>query len=153
MYRKALVRQSTAPLYVLFTLHNDKIGEDRVVCTVGPFLLGAIEMEYGKQAEKRLLEIALHQPGHRFTFKNPKALENIAFGDNPETLAEAREYLERMSDKQLRENIDNGTFDRWCQRVTSKQGLNCQAAIAHVLLERGMLVGHGDMVPKLYLER
>src|SRR5205807_875704 len=116
MYSKALVRRSTAPLYVLFTLHNDKTGEDRVVCTVGPFLLGAIEMQYGKQFEKRLLEIALRQPGHRFTFKNPKALKNIEAGDTPEKFAEAREYLQGMSDAQLRQNIANGTFDHWCQR-------------------------------------
>jgi hypothetical protein len=102
---------------------------------------------------KRALEIALHQPGHRFTFKNPKALKNIEFGDTPEKLAEARQYLGGMSDAQLCQNVANGTLDKWCERVPIRQWHICQAAIAHVLLDRGILVGHGDFVAKLYLEQ
>jgi len=46
MYRKAILDDSTSPLYVLFTLHDNKTGADRTVCTGGNFLLGAIHMEY-----------------------------------------------------------------------------------------------------------
>ena len=156
MYRKALTRQSTAPLYLLFTLNDDKTGQDRVVCTVAPFLLGAIQIQYhlnyDKGGEEVALVIALHNPGHRFRFNNPKALKNIV-GDTPEKLAEARKYLEGMSDAQVRQSIANQSLDRWCERRPIKEWHGCQAAIAHVLLERGMLVGHGDYVAKLYLEK
>ena len=68
-------------------------------------------------------------------------------------LAEARHYLKSMSDAQIRQNIANQKLDSWCERVPIRQWHSCQAAIAHVLLERGMLVGQGDYVPELYLDR
>jgi hypothetical protein len=157
MYRQAIVEQSTAPLYVLFTLHDPKMGQDKVVCTTANFLLGAIHIEYGldydEAGEKRGLAIVLQQPGHRFTFTKRKALRNLESGDTPQILAEARHYLKSMSDAQIRQNIANQKLDRWCERVQTRQWDSCQAAIAHVLLERGLLVGHGDYVPELYLER
>jgi hypothetical protein len=81
MYRRAILDDSTSPLYVLFTLHDSKSGADRVTCTGGNFLLGAIHMEYHLEydsaGEKRAFDIALRQPGHRFRFKSRKALKNI----------------------------------------------------------------------------
>jgi hypothetical protein len=158
MYRKAIVEESTAPLYVLFTLHDSTSGRDRVICTTGNFLLGAIHMEYGldydKAGEKRGLEIALHQPGRCFSFKNRKALKNIGAGYTSAMLAEAQQYLATMSDAQARQNVDNHQFDNWCHKRSSiREWDNCQAAVAHVLLERGILVGQGDWAPELYLER
>ena len=157
MYRKAILNESTAPLYVLFTLHDSKTGEDRVACTTGNFLVGAIHMEYGldydKAGEKRGFEIALQQSYHRFTFTKTKTLRNLEPADTPEMLAKAREYLKNMSDVQIRQGIANQALDDLCDRTPIRQWESCQAAIAHVLLERGMLVGHGDYVAKLYLER
>src|SRR5688572_20533697 len=81
MYRKAILDDSTSPLYVLFTLHDSKTGADRVVCTGGNFLVGAIHMEYhldyDAAGEKRGNHIALRTPRHRFTFTSRKALKNI----------------------------------------------------------------------------
>jgi hypothetical protein len=111
MYRKAVIEQSTSPLYVLFTLHDPKTGQDKTICTTANLLLGAIHMEYGldydKAGEKRELETALQQPGHRFTFTKRKALRNLESGDTPQMLAEARHYLKSMSDAQIRQNIAN----------------------------------------------
>src|SRR5260370_15430329 len=157
MYRKAVIEQSTSPLYVLFTLHDPKTGQDKTICTTANLLLGGIHMDYGldydKAGEKRELETALQQPGHRFTFTKRKALRNLESGDTPQMLAEARHYLKSMSDAQIRQNIANQKLDSWCKRVPIRQWQSCQAAIAHVLLERGMLVGQGDYVPELYLGR
>jgi hypothetical protein len=157
MYRKAIVEQSTAPLYVLFRVHDPKTGQDKVMCTTTNLFMGAIHMEYGLDydsvGEKRGLTIALQQPGHRFTFKKRKALRNLESADTPQILAEARQHLKNMSDMQIRQLVTNQRLDSWCERVPKGQWSNCQAAIAHVLLERGMLVGHGDYVPELYLER
>ena len=108
-------------------------------------------LDYNKTGEKRGLEIALRQPGHRFTFTKRKALRNLESGDTPQMLAEARHYLKSISDAQIRQNIANQKLDSWCERLPIPR--SCQAAIAHVLLERGMLVGQGDYVPELYLDR
>ena len=61
MYRKAIIEESTAPLYVLFTFHDAKTGRDRVICTLGNFLVGAIHMEYRLDYDKagRLVAIEL----------------------------------------------------------------------------------------------
>lgn len=157
-YRRAIIEESTAPLYLLFTFHDSKTGQDRVVCTLGNFLVGAIHMEYYldyyKAGEKRALTIALNQPNHRFTFTNRKALRNIESGYTRAMLAEARQYLRATSDSEARRNVDSGQLDNWCHiRHPQQQWDNCQAAIAHVLLERGILVGQGDRAANLYLER
>jgi hypothetical protein len=129
MYRKAVIEQSTAPLYVLFTLHDPKTGQDKTICTTANFLLGAVHIEYGldydKAGEKRGLAIALQQPGHRFTFAKRKALRNLASADTPQILAEARQYLKGMSDAQIRQNIANQKLDRWCERVQTRQWDSC----------------------------
>jgi hypothetical protein len=158
MYRKAIIDESIAPLYVLFTFHDAKTGQDRVICTLGNLLVGAIHMEYhldyDRAGEKRGLAIAVNQPGHRFTFKNSKALRNIESLYTSEMLNQAQHYLGTMSDAQARRSVDNGQLDNWCHnRLPQQQWDNCQAAIAHVLLERGILVGQGDRAPELYLER
>src|SRR5436853_4203385 len=111
-------------------------------------------LDYDKAGEKRGLAIALNQPGHRFTFKNRKALNNIESGYTPEMLADARRYLQTMSDAETRRNVDNSQLENWCHKRRPQQHWdNCQSAIAHLLLERGILVGQGDRIPELYLER
>src|SRR5205814_10222536 len=76
MYRKTILDDSTSPLYVLFTLHDNMTGAVRTVCTGGNFLLGPIRMEYRLDYDatvmKQAYDIALRQPGHRITFNNRK---------------------------------------------------------------------------------
>lgn len=158
MYRKAILDDSTSPLYVLFTLHESKTGADRTVCTGGNFLLGAIHMEYGLDYDapgmKRGYDIALQQPGHRFTFKNRKALKNIDSGYTPQMLAEARQRLSGMSPGQLRHAAESGQIDQLCHRGHHVAVWDAwQAAMAHVLLEHGVLVGSADRTGLLFVER
>ena len=158
MYRKAVLDGSTSPLYVLFTLRDSKTGADRVVCTGGNFLVGAIHMEYhldyDAAGEKRGFDIALRQPGHRFTFKSRKALKNINSGYTPEMLAEARRRLSSMTTPQLRRAADAGRIDELCHRGRDVAVWDAwQAAMAHVLLEHGILVGSADRTGLLFVER
>ena len=46
MFRRAVVEDTTSPFYLLFVLHDPKTGADRVVCTVGSSLVGAIYLEH-----------------------------------------------------------------------------------------------------------
>jgi hypothetical protein len=158
MYRKAILDDSTSPLYVLFTLHDSKTGADRIVCTGGNFLVGAIHMEYrfdyDAASMKRGYEIALRQPGHRFTFKSRKALKNVASGYTQQMLAEARQRLSGMSRAQLLHAADSGQIDELCHRGRDVAVWDAwQAAMAHVLLEHGILVGSADRTGLLYVER
>jgi hypothetical protein len=158
MYRKAILDDSTSPLYVLFTLHDPKSGADRMLCTGGNFLLGAIHVEYRLDYDavgmKRGYDIALQQPGHRFTFKSRKALKNIDSGYTSQMLAEARQRLSGMSRTQLRHATDSGQIDELCHRGRDVAVWDaCQAAMAHVLLEHGILVGSADRTGLLFVER
>jgi hypothetical protein len=158
MYRRAILDDSTSPLYVLFTLHDSRTGADRMVCTGGNFLVGAIHIEYrldyDAAGQKRAYEIALRQPGHRFTFTSRKAVKNIDPGYTPQMLAEARQRLSGMSQTQLRHAADSGHIDELCHRGRDVAVWDAwQAAMAHVLLEHGVLVGSADRTGLLFVER
>jgi len=158
MYRKAILNDSTSPLYVLFTLHDMKTGADRTICTGGNFLVGAIHTEYRLDYDaasmKRSYDIALRQPGHRFAFKSRKALRNVESGYTPLMLAEARQRLSGMSRAQLRHAADSGHIDELCHRGRDVAVWDAwQAAMAHVLLDHGILVGSADRTGLLYVER
>jgi hypothetical protein len=158
MYRKVVLDDSTSPLYVLFTLHDAKTGADRMLCTGGNFLLGAIHMEYSLDYDaagmKRGYDIALRQPGHRFTFKSGKALKNIDSGYTPQMLAEARRLLAGLWRAQLRDSVDSGKIDELCHHGRDVGVWDAwQAAMAHVLLEHGILVGSADRTGLLFVER
>jgi hypothetical protein len=158
MYRKAILDDSTSPLYVLFTLHDTKTGTNRPVCTGGNFLVGAIHMEYhldyDAAGEKRGHDIALRQPGHKFAFTTHKALKNIDPGYTPQMLAEARHRFSGRSTTELRRAVDKGEVEKFCRRGHDVVIWDrWQAAVAHVFLEHGILVGSADITGALYVER
>jgi hypothetical protein len=141
MYRIALAEVSTSPLYVLVTVHDVKTGQDREVCIPGTFLLGAIHMErhlrYDARGSAEALNIALSQANRTFSFSRPDALRNVRPRYMPALLAEVRKKYAEASVGELlgAQNYDGGMRD----------------AIAHVLLERGTLVGIADMGGNLFI--
>lgn len=158
MYREAVDDGGTSPLYLLFTLHDNKTGRDRLVCTLGTGLIGAIHFEfrldYDEAGRKRALEIALRQPGHRFSFKSRRALRTVEPRYTSEMLAAARERFAQMSHAQLRRFVDKEDVDELCHRTTKRpEWDDCQAATAYAILERGVLVGSADRTGLLYLQR
>jgi hypothetical protein len=157
MYRKAMYDDSTSPLYLLFTLHDPKSGMDRVVCTPGSGLVGAIHFErhldFGDAGRKAAIAIALSQPSHRFTFRSRKALHTVEPHYSEAMLAQFRHRLSRRSRSQLIAAAEGSELDALCRAGTPSQRDDCQAAIAHVLLERGVLVGSADRTGLLFVER
>jgi hypothetical protein len=141
MFRTGLEERSTSPLFVLITLRNARTGEDREACIPGPFLLGAIHRErrlpYDARGSAEALSIALSQHDRVFTFKRLDALRNVQPRYTPALLAEVRNKLSGGTVRELLagQNYDGGMRD----------------AIAHVLLERGTLVGITDMGGNLYV--
>ncbi len=162
MFRRAMSRDnmavsgrmSTSALYVLITICDPKAERDRTVCTTANLLSGAIHMEhrlaYDLAGERKEFEIATHAPARRFCFRSRKAAANLGIGYTPATLKEVRDRLARMSIAQLRAEVDRqGTMQETAWWHTEKY----QQAVAHVLLERGILVGQADITGALFLDR
>jgi hypothetical protein len=163
MYRKAVDDDSTSPLYLLFTLHDPKTGADRVVCAPGIGLVGAIHFEhhldFDEISRKAARRIALSQLRHRFVFSNRKALHTVRPYYSEKVLTEVRQLLARKSNSQL---IHEGTLytahpqytldDVYAKR-SRRDREAYQDATAHVLLERGILVGSDDRTGLLYVDR
>jgi hypothetical protein len=147
-------RMSTSGLYVLITICDRNTGTDRTICTGANFLAGAIHMEYhlpyDLAGERKEFEIAMHAPGRRFCFRSRKAAANLGVDYTPDTLAEVRRRLAHTSRAQLLAEVDRqGRLQETGWWHTRKY----QTAVAHVLLERGILVGWADITGALFLDR
>ena len=176
MFRRGLhepgVLVTTAPLFVLITLRDPSNGAERAAAVPGPFLLGAIATEYRLKLRKTIsredewkalaeqqqkeLQIALSHRDRVFVFRNRKARSNVEPRYTPSMLADVRRALSGRSRKEiLRAARAN---ESWLHQIyTSKtEGMASLAyrdAVAHALLERGILVGHGDVSGGLYVAR
>ena len=156
MYRRAILDgDSTSPLYLLFTFHDVKTGKDRVVCTLGSDLVRAMHFErhldFDDASHKRAKAIALSRP-HRFSFSNRKALYAIEPRYSETKLAEYRNRFAKLSRAQLVAAVDQQELKRLCKERSASEWHACQAALAHVLLERGILVGSADITGSLFVE-
>jgi hypothetical protein len=162
MFRRAMSRDNMAVsgsmhtdgLYVLITICDRKTGTDRIVCTGANFLSGAIHMEhhlpYDLAGQRKEFEVAMHASGRRFCFRSRKAAANLGVDYSPDTLADVRRRLAHMSRAQLLAEVDRqGTLQETGWWHTPKY----QSAVAHVLLERGILVGWADITGALFLDR
>jgi len=162
---------ATGPLYVLITLRSPSGSTQRVAATPAPFLLGAIDIEnhlhfpdpehppqndeeIRAKLERKELQIALSQPNRVFLFRNAQARSNVEPRYTPAILAQARQQLSGHG----RGAIIAAARERnsWLHRIyTSKRGLESfrayRDAVAHALLEQGILVGQRDDYTNLYV--
>jgi len=174
MFRRGLrepgVLMTTAPFFVLITLRDPSSGAELAAAIPGPFLLGAIETEYQLKLRKttshddiykalaeqqqKEVQIALSQRNRVFVFRNRRARNNVEPRYTPAVLAEVRRTLTSRSRKEIvaaaRAN------ESWLHRIyeSKKDAMESFAyrdAVAHTLLERGILVGHGDVASGLYV--
>jgi len=173
MFRRGLhepgVLVTSAPLFVLITLRDPSTGAERGAAIPGNFLLRAIDMEYhlkprktskkdeGKalaELQQKELQIALSQPNRVFVFGNHRAQNNVEPRYTPAILAAVRHELSRRSRQELlRAGRAN---ESWLHRIYESKRVAMESfayrdALAHVLLERGILVGHGDYTGGLYV--
>ncbi|HWY41207.1 MAG TPA: hypothetical protein VNX27_10470 [Chthoniobacterales bacterium] len=157
MYRRAILDgDSTSPLYLLFTLHDAKTGKERVVCIPGSGLVGAIyferNLDFDHASHKKARAIALSQP-HRFSFTNPKALHTVKPRYSAAMLADFRSRLAKMSRSELITALERHELDTFYKKGPTSGWSNRQSALAHALLERGILVGQADITGGLFVER
>ena len=161
---------TTAPLFVLITLRDARTGAEREAAIPGPFLLGAIESEYHVRMRKttshqdvykalaeqqqKEVQIALSQPNRTFVFRNRRARNNVEPRYTRATLTEVRRVLAGRNRKEILAAATANESWLHCIYESKKGAMDSFAyrdAVAHALLERGILVGHGDVTGGLYV--
>jgi hypothetical protein len=163
MYTKALSNNSTGPSYLLVMVRSaETTTEGRVTCMVAPSLRWAIDREYGlshskSDGEKRE-KIALGSTDRSFTFKNPEVYKMIQPQYTPKILDEARRLVGSKSKDQLIHELTSkdpikGEGIHAFYRPKAKLFGAYRDALAHALLERGLLVDRGDLGGGLYLHK
>jgi hypothetical protein len=165
MYRSALggpgdVIAVSSYLFVLITLHDPRTSSRRVAAISVPSLLDAVAAEHGLKGKfpwAEALQIALNQPGRVFSFSDPKARRLAQPAYTPKILESTRKalfpyprsVLFRALKTRNRRPIDvDALYDG------SKRGNQMGAyedAVAHVYLEKGILVGHLDYSGGLFV--
>jgi hypothetical protein len=153
-----------SPLYVLITICDATGRPGRLVCVPANFLSGAIHIEHGllydKTREKKEYDIAARQRDHLFCFTKRKARDNIFVRYTPAQLERVRRQLAHIPNVQLRAEVDReaSSVTRIYRRMDAGhhdfwQSDGYMEAVAHVLLERGILVGQTHWGPVLYLDK
>jgi len=169
MFRTAMAKDNMAvsgsmslsPLYVLVILRDPKTHQEQEVCTLASSLTGAIieehHLEYDNAGERKAFDVAMSTPNRVFEFKNRKARRNAAPGYTPQQLEQVRQLLRGRSRTQLVREAEPDPFKEPNQQsyVTQiyRRDINgkfwssdaLMDAVAHVLLERGILVGNGHI--------
>jgi hypothetical protein len=149
LFVRAIENNSTAPNYVLITVVNDKTKEARLICTEAPFLLGAIHRElqisYEAAGVCKVITLALSQKDRVFHFSRKDALKNIQPPYNEKNLAEMRVALKHLSDEEIRKGFTGygKELDKLYIDLPGDLYRAYRSAIAHVLLERGLLPRRG----------
>jgi hypothetical protein len=149
LFRRALANDSTAPTFALITLVSPNGESTRQVAIPAPFLLGAIHSEYHLDYDgsgtARAKQIALTQRDRVFGFKSPAAVNNVQPRYSEQELAIARERLNGVSKAEVLAGFRGGSgkLDALYNRLPGERYAAMRDAIAHLLIERGFLVGLG----------
>lgn len=158
LFRRAIMNESTAPNYVLITVVNGTTNETQLVCTVAPFLLGAIHEEYKIPYDdtgcRNAMRRALAQRDRMFRFSQELALKNIGSRYSKQILGEMRAALKGLSDEELRKGF-TGFKTKLSELYSGRSYTEYSAyrdAIAHVLLERGLLPRQGCVAGYLTID-
>jgi hypothetical protein len=155
-FEAAIRDQSTAPLYVLITVVDDRSKSQRLTCTTSNLLLGAIYREYGLRYDKdgkiEAERIAFGNRAHVFHFSKPKALKNIPVYFHENDLRAIRSKLASLSIEQLRSGFSaTGELHSIYQVTPWKRHRAYRDATACALIERGLSPGLGDRSGQLWL--
>lgn len=154
MFRRAMANQSTSPNFVLVTIRDARRGSTRLVCVEAPFLEGALQREHrldsSDAGRRQLRHLILSSSDWTYTLSKPDALANVSPRYSPEVLEKVRALLSSRSNAELKrpETLDD--------LYVGKRGESYQAyrnAIAHVLLERGILCKRGCIAGELIVDR
>lgn len=151
-FAAAIRNQSTAPSYVLITEVDGNTGKSRQTCVTANLFMGAIhrENELGYDAEDQMtaLHIALTTPDHVFTFTKRTALENIPHSYSDDQLAQVRDALKPLTEKQL---LDAKAREAALGKLGAIPYAARRDATACVLIERGLSPGVEDISDQIWV--
>jgi hypothetical protein len=138
--------------FVLITLRDARDGSQRRVCTLEAFFLGAIHtqrrIDHDESGLNRAEQVALRHWDEPFLFANPKAFNNVKPTYTLAQLAEIRERLSKYDRSSLSKQLDD-PYGAIHDIYTHPYRESYRDAVAHVLLENGILVGVDDRTPAL----
>ena len=136
-FAAAVGNRSSSPSYVMIAVAADFAAEPQRICTLAPFLLGAIVREHDLPSDAaglaRAAEIALDSPNHMYRLRDPAARANVGPLYSETELAAARTLLAPLSTDELKRRF--GSLS-----AAGRLPLNgySRDAVACVLLERGL---------------
>lgn len=140
--------------FVLITLINHEDGSQRQVCALEAGLLGAIHLQqnidYDERGRQRAEQIALRHWNQPFSFTNSEAFNAVKASYTASQLAEVRERLSKYDKSALSKQLDDPSSPVH-EMYSHPYRESYRDAVAHVLLENGILVGVDDRTPALIL--
>ena len=155
LFESALENESTSPSFVLITVIDEQSGEQSVVCTAAPFLLGALHRElgagYGQEGVARVKAAARASPALTFRFSKSKALANVRSRYTATILETVRVRLAGLSDADLLDGFAWSSGPLHEIYTDAPDGSAYRDAVAHILLERCIGVRRADRSGMLQL--
>ena len=163
LFACAMQNHSTAPNYVLITVIDVDAKQETQITTGANLLSGAIHREYGipfsEDGRSKADQVALSAHDRRFTFHKASALRNIKPRYTPEVLAEVRDRMASLTEADIRVGLPGVSNDYdhtlhaiYMSRRSWESWAAYRDALAHVLLERGILCGIADVSGQLYVD-
>jgi hypothetical protein len=149
MYRQAILHQGTNKEYVLITVVDKKTGSAHLVAVLAASLLWAIEREqtYFPTADspKAAAQVALSRSDRRFSFSDAGAGRNVSRIYDEAVLSELRALLSSKNNEQLIQELRGAQQHSELHKIYRQESGDkyyiYRSALAHVLLERGIMVG------------
>jgi hypothetical protein len=154
----------TSPRYVLIGMRNPRTNSVSSVCVPGSSLVSAIQLEknwsYAIGGRTKARGYAMRHWKKPFDFENSNALARVQAGYTEKQLSDVRERLSRFSNSDLkkqlravrkRDVIHETELQRLSAARNTPVGYVSRAAVAHVLLERGILVANDQRTSHLRL--
>lgn len=155
IFARAVKKDSASPRYVLCQVRDPQTNSIQTVCVPGHSLVEAVAIEKGwmyRVNSGKATGFALAHWKKPFVFEKPNALARVHPRYSPEQLADARARLSRLSKAELKRQLrapfrrhraeQQTELQRMCAGRNTPIAYASREAVAHVLLERGILVGN-----------
>jgi hypothetical protein len=128
-------------------------GQPQEVCVPEAGLIGAIHVQYhlgyDGPGRERALQIALATKNRTFSFTNSKAFDVVKPLYTPSQLADIQRQLSKFTNSQLVSQLQ-ATQSKVHGLYSDHAPESYRDAVAHVLLDRGILVNEDDRSGRLY---
>jgi len=165
MFVRAVMSESNAPGYALFQVRYARTNSVQTACVTGSSLVDAIQFEnnwrYRTGGRTKAKRVALMHGSKPLTFETPNALAHVQRRYTDGQLDQIRARLSRFSNSQLRSQLRQASRHRRSEEPTELEktiasrtapvAYGSRQALAHVLLERGILVANDERTGRLRL--